>query len=76
MLYFAILSIHRQVWFDTQAGVVRAERLLLQKGDANNVLPTAIAYCSVPRYGYFVSCTVPCGMYHDTPVHQCIISAL
>ena len=37
MLYFAILSMHRQVWFDKQAGVVRVERILLHKGDANNV---------------------------------------
>ena len=36
---------------DKQAGVVRVERLLLHNGDANNVLPTAVAYRSVPRYG-------------------------
>ena len=42
---------------DTQVGVVRVARLLLHKGDANNVLPTAIAYRSVQRYGYCVSCT-------------------
>ena len=35
-------------FIDTQAGVVRVERLLLHKGDANNVLLTAIAYHSVP----------------------------
>ena len=49
--------------------MVRIEHLLLHKGDANNVLSTAIAYRSVPRYGYCVSCTMPCGLYHDTPVH-------
>ena len=69
-------SIHRQVWFDSQAGVVRVERLLLHKGDANNVLPSAIAYRSVSRYGYCISCTVPCGVYCDTPVHRCIVPAL
>ena len=37
--------------------MVRVERLLHHIGDANNVLPTAIAYRSVPRYGYCVSCT-------------------
>ena len=31
-------------FIDTQAGVVRVERLLLHKGEANNVLPTAIVY--------------------------------
>ena len=46
-------------FIDKQAGVVRVERLLLHKGDSNNVLPTAIAYRSVPRYEYCVSCTVP-----------------
>ena len=64
-------SIHRQVWFDTQAGVVRVERLLLHKGDANNVFPTVIANRSVPRYGYCVSCVVPCYVYRDAPVHRC-----
>ena len=49
--------------------MVRVERLLLHKGDANNVLLTAIAYRSVPRYGYCVSCT-------DTHVHRCIVPAL
>ena len=39
ILYFTILSIHRQVWF--------VERLLLHKSDANNVLSTAITYRSV-----------------------------
>ena len=33
---------------------------MIHKGDANNILPTAIAYRSVPRYGYCVSCTIPC----------------
>ena len=28
--------------------MVRVERLLLHKGDVNNVFSTAIAYCSVP----------------------------
>ena len=41
MLYFAILSIGRQV-------VVRVECLLLHEGDTNNVLP--IVYRSVPQY--------------------------
>ena len=41
---------------DTQAGAVLVERLLLHKGDSNNILP--IAYRSVPQYGYCVSCTV------------------
>ena len=50
--------------------MVRVERLLLHKGDANNVLPTAIAYRSVPRYGYCVSYTVPCGVYRDAPMHH------
>ena len=63
-------------FIDTQAGVVRVERLLLHKGDANNVLLTAIAYRSVPRYGYCVSCTVPCGVCRGTPVHRCIVTAL
>ena len=48
-------------FIDTQAGVVRVEHLLFHKGDANSVLP--IAYCSVPRYRYCVSCTIPCGVY-------------
>ena len=38
--YYAIFS----YFIDTQAGVVRAERLLLHKGDTNNVLSTTIAY--------------------------------
>ena len=63
-------------FIETQVGVVRIECLLLHKGEANNVSPTAIAYRSVPRYEYFVSFTVPCGVYHDTPVHQCIVPAL
>ena len=54
-------------FMDTQAGVVRVERLLLLKGEANNVLPTATAYRSVPRYGYCVSCTVPCSVYRVLP---------
>ena len=61
---------------DTQVGVVRVERLLIHKGDASNVLPTAIAYRIVPRYEYCVSCTVPGGVYRDTPVHRCIVPAL
>ena len=39
--------------------MVRAKRLLSHKGDANNVLPTAITYHSVP-----------CGVYRDTPVYR------
>ena len=39
-------------FIDIQAGVVRVERLLLHKGVVNNVLPTAIAYHSVPQSGY------------------------
>ena len=49
-------------FIDTQAGVVHVERLLVHKGDANNVLPTAIIYHSVPRYGYCVSYTIPCSV--------------
>ena len=58
-------------FIDTQEGVVRVERLiffasqlLLHKGDANNVLPTAIAYCCVRDTGivyrvpYRAVCTV------------------
>ena len=71
-----VLHVVFRYFIDTQAGVVRVERLLLHKGDANSVLPTAIAYRSVPRYGYCVSCTVPCGVYRDTPVHRCIVPAL
>ena len=56
--------------------MVRVERLLLYKGDANNVFPSAIAYRSVPRYEYCVSCTVLCGVYRDIPVHRCIVPAL
>ena len=61
-----VLHIIFRYFIDIQAGVVSVERLF-HKGDANNVLPTAIAYRSVPRYGYCVSCTVPCGVYRDTP---------
>ena len=61
-----VLHIIFRYFIDTQAGVVRVERLLLHKGDANNVLPTSIAYRNVPRYGNCVTCTVPCGVYRDT----------
>ena len=50
--------------------MVRVECLMLHKGDANNVLPTAIAYRCVPRYGYCVSCTVPCGVYRCAPLYR------
>ena len=52
--------------------MVRVERLLLHKGDANNVLPTTIAYRSVPRYRYCVSCTVPycVSQYTGAPVYR------
>ena len=50
--------------------MVRVKRLLLHKGNANNVLPNTFAYHSVPRYGYCLSCTVPCGVYRDTPVYR------
>ena len=71
-----VLHVIFRYCIDTQAGVVRVERLLLHKGDVNNVLPTAIAYRSVPRYGYCVSCSVPCSVYCETPVHLCIVPAL
>ena len=71
-----VLHVTVLYFIDTQAGVVRVERILLHNGDASNVLPTAIAYRSVQRYGYGVSCTVPCGVYRDTPVHRCIVPAL
>ena len=71
-----VLHVIFRYFIDTQAGVARVERLLLHKSDASNVLLTAIAYRSVPRYGYCVSCTVPCGVYRDTPVHRCIVPAL
>ena len=71
-----VLHVIFHYFIDTQAGVVRVERFLLHKGDDNNVLPAAIAYRSVLRYGYCVSCSVLCGVYHDTPVHRCIVPAL
>ena len=45
--------------------------LLLHKGDANNVLPTGIAYRSVQRYGYCVSDRSVC-----IAMHRCIVPAL
>ena len=71
-----VLHVIFRYFIDTHSGVVRVERVLLHKGDANNVLPNAIAYRSVPRYGYCVSCTMPCGVIRDTPVHRCIVPAL
>ena len=71
-----VLHVIFHYFIDTQAGVVRVERLLLHKGDMNNVLPTAITYRSVPRHGYCKWRTVTCGVYCDTPVHQCINPAL
>ena len=55
-----VLHVIFRYFIDTRVGVVRDECLLLHKGDANNVLPTAVAYRSVPRYGYCVSRTVRC----------------
>ena len=37
-----VLHVIFRYFIDTQAGVVHVERLLLHKGDANNVLPTAL----------------------------------
>ena len=66
-----VLHVIFRYFIDTQAGVVHVERLLFHKVDANNVLPTAIAYCSVPRYRYCVSCTVPCvSRYTGEPVYR------
>lgn len=45
-------------------------RLLLHKGDANDVLPTAIAYHSVLQYVCCVLCTIPSSVYRDTPVYR------
>ena len=50
--------------------------LLLHITGANADLLTAIAYRSISRYGYCVSCTILCGEYHDTPLHQCIVPGL
>ena len=61
---------------DTQAVVVRIDHILLHKGDMNNVLPTIIAYRSVPRFRYCVLCTIQCNVYRDTLVHRCIVPAL
>ena len=71
-----VLHVISCYFIDTQAGVVHIERLLLHYGDTNIVLSTAIAYRSVQRYGYCVSCTVPFGVYHVTLVHRCIVPAL
>ena len=46
-----VLHVIFRYFIDTQAGVVRVECLLLHKGDANNVLPTTIAYCCVRDTG-------------------------
>ena len=45
-----VLHVIFRYFIDTPTGVVRFERLLLHKGDANNVLPTAFAYHSVSLY--------------------------
>jgi len=50
--------------------VASAERLLLHKSGACTVLLIDIMYRSVLRYGRCVSCTVPWGMYRDTPVYR------
>ena len=71
-----VLRVLFRCFIDIQSGVVRLERLLIHKSDANNVLPTAIAYRSLPPYGYCVLCTARCGVYGDTPVHRCIVPAL
>ena len=61
-----VLHVIFHYFIETQVGVVRVECLLIHKGDANNVLPTAIAYRSVPRYGY-------CVPYHAVciEIHRC-----
>ena len=41
-----VLYVIFRYFIDTQAGVVRVGRLLLHKGDANNVLP--VHRCIVP----------------------------
>lgn len=49
---------------DTQAVVVRIDHILLHKGDMNNVLPTIIAYRSVPRFRYCVPYSAMCIVIH------------
>ena len=52
-----VLHVISCYFIDTQAGVVHVEHLLLQKGDVNNVFPTAIA---LYRDTDIVYCTVRC----------------
>ena len=59
-----VLHVIFRYFINTQAGVVRVEHLLLHKGDANNVLPTIIAYGSVLQYRYCVS------RYTNAPVYR------
>ena len=62
-----VLHIIFRYFIDTQAGVVRAERVLLLKGDANDVLPTAIAVYRDADIVYRVMCIA---------INQCIVPAL
>ena len=55
MLYFAILSIHRQMWFALNVSCFTK-------------MPR-IMFC-LPRYGYCVSCTVSRSVYRDKPVYR------
>ena len=63
-----VLHVIFRYFIDTQAGVVLVEHLLLHKGDANNVLPTAIAYCCIRDTG--IVYRVPWGVYRDKPVYR------
>ena len=65
MFYFAILLIHRQVWFALYV------RLLLHKGDVNNVWPNAIALYRDTDIVYRVPYRAVC-----IATHRCIDSAL
>jgi len=53
---------------DTHTGVFCTGRFFLHKGRANTVLSTDIVYRSESRYRHWVSSTVQCNMYRDTPV--------
>ena len=44
-----VLHVIFRYFIDTQAGVVRVERLLLHKGDANNVVYAIRVLCFVYR---------------------------
>ena len=66
-----VLHVIFRYFIDTRVGVVCVERLLLHKGDVNNVLLTAIAYHSVLRYGYCVPYCAVC-----ITIHQCTVPAL